>query len=210
MCIRDRPEGLTLVSMSGDDYTCVDVTCTSTVQLAAGATGEPIKVVAEINHKAYGKVHNVAYVAPAEGDIPETNPLDVPGPDTNTSETGTDNDAQAVLDLEPPAISLNKIAHLDDFNGNGYADAGETIHYTFKVTNIGGVRLAPVTISDDMLGLDDADCVDSLDVGESAICSTTGSYTVTSDDVEHRRSIDNTATTVSYTHLDVYKRQLRR
>ena len=192
------PEGLTLVSMSGDDYTCVDVTCTSTVQLAAGATGEPIKVVAEINHKAYGKVHNVAYVAPAEGDIPETNPLDVPGPDTNTSETGTDNDAQAVLDLEPPAISLDKIAHLDDFNGNGYADAGETIRYTFKVTNIGGVRLAPVTISDDMLGLDDADCVDSLDVGESAICSTTGSYTVTSDDVKHRRSIDNTATTTGH------------
>ena len=65
---------------------------------------------------------------------------------------------------------MDKIAHLDDFNGNGYADAGETIRYTFKVTNIGGVRLAPVTISDDMLGLDDADCVDSLSVGESAIC----------------------------------------
>jgi fimbrial isopeptide formation D2 family protein/uncharacterized repeat protein (TIGR01451 family)/LPXTG-motif cell wall-anchored protein len=192
------PEGLTLVSMSGDDYTCVDVTCTSTVQLAAGATGEPIKVVAEINHKAYGKVHNVAYVAPAPGEIPETNPLDVPGTDTNTSETGTDNDAQDELGLEPPAISLDKIAHLDDFNGNGYADAGETIRYTFKVTNIGGVRLAPVTISDDMLGLDDADCVDSLSVGESAICSTTGSYTVTSDDVEHRRSIDNTATTTGH------------
>ena len=59
-------------------------------------------------------------------------------------------------------------------------------------------RLAPVTISDDMLGLDDADCVDSLSVGESAICSTTGSYTVTSDDVEHRRSIDNTATTTGH------------
>ena len=192
------PEGLTLVSMSGDDYTCVDVTCTSTVQLAAGATGEPIKVVATINDKAYGKVHNVAYVAPAPGEIPETNPLDVPGTDTNTSETGTDNDAQDELGLEPPAISLDKIAHLDDFNGNGYADAGETIRYTFKVTNIGGVRLAPVTISDDMLGLDDADCVDSLSVGESAICSTTGSYTVTSDDVEHRRSIDNTATTTGH------------
>lgn len=192
------PEGLTLVSMSGDGYTCVDVTCTSTVQLAAGATGEPIKVVAEINHKAYGKVHNVAYVAPAPGEIPETNPLDVPDTDTNTSETGTDNDAQAMLGLEPPAISLDKIAHLDDFNGNGYADAGETIRYTFKVTNVGGVRLAPVTISDDMLGLNDADCVDSLDVGESAICSTTGSYTVTSDDVKHRRSIDNTATTTGH------------
>ena len=55
-----------------------------------------------------------------------------------------------------------------------------------------------MTISDDMLGLDDADCVDSLSVGESAICSTTGSYTVTSDDVEHRRSIDNTATTTGH------------
>jgi len=201
------PEGLTLVSMTGDNYTCVDVTCTSTVQLAAGATGEPIRVVATINDKAYGKVHNVAYVAPAPGEIPETNPLDVPDTNTNTSKTSTDNDAQAELCLEPPAISLNKIAHLDDFNGNGYADAGETIHYIFKVTNIGGVRLAPVTISDEMLGLDDADCVDSLGVGETATCSTKGSYTVTSDDVESRRSIHNTATTtgrVPGTHDKVY------
>ena len=194
------PEGLTLVSMSGDNYDCSGVTCTSKVQLAAGAAGAPIKVVAKINDKAYSKLHNVAYVSPSTNpdEVPETNPLDVPNTDTNTSETGTDNDAQAELRLEPPAISLNKIAHLDDFNGNGYADAGETIRYTFKVTNIGGVRLAPVTISDDMLGLDDADCVDSLSVGESAICSTTGSYTVTSDDVEHRRSIDNTATTTGH------------
>ena len=201
------PEGLTLVSMTGDNYTCVDVTCTSTVQLAAGATGEPIRVVATINDKAYGKVHNVAYVAPAPGEIPETNPLDVPDTNTNTSKTSTDNDAQAELCLEPPAISLDKIAHLDDFNGNGYADAGETIHYIFKVTNIGGVRLAPVTISDEMLGLDDADCVDSLGVGETATCSTKGSYTVTSDDVESRRSIHNTATTtgrVPGTHDKVY------
>lgn len=51
---------------------------------------------------------------------------------------------------------------------------------------------------DDMLGLDDADCVDRS-VGESAICSTTGSYTASRPTmVEHRRSIDNTATTTGH------------
>ena len=192
------PEGLTLKSMTGNGYTCVDVTCTASGQLAAGATGEPITVTATINEKAYRMVHNVAYVAPAQGEIPETNLLVVPTTSTDTSATGTDNDAQAELKIEPPAIKLDKIADLHDFNHNGYADAGETIHYTFVVTNTGGVKLAPVTISDDMLGLDDAACVDSLAVGETAHCSTTGSYEVTSEDVEHHASIDNTATTTGH------------
>ncbi len=96
------PEGLTLVSMSGDGYTCTGATCTSASQLATGATGSPIKVVAKIDAEAHGWLHNVAYVAPAPGDIPETNPLVIPTTGTDTSKTSTDNDAQAGLRVEEP------------------------------------------------------------------------------------------------------------
>ena len=189
------PEGLTLVSMEGgDDYTCVDDTCVSKVQLAVGDEGAEILVTATINDKALGLVHNVAFISPSEDEVVETNPLVVPTTDTDTEATETDNDAQDVLELLPPAIELTKLATLSDFNNNGRADAGETIVYSFVVTNTGGVRLAPVTISDAKLGLTGAPCVDSLAVAEEATCSTTKSYTVTDADVAAKTDIANTAT----------------
>lgn len=88
--------------MSSDDYTCVDVTCTSTVQLGrvppASDHGRPRSI-------AYGKVSTWP-TWPRLREIPETNLLDVPAT-TPTPGDGTDNDAQDELGLEPPAISVD-------------------------------------------------------------------------------------------------------
>ena len=50
-----------------------------------------------------------------------------------------------------PALTIDKIATLQDGNGNGTADAGEQIAYTFAVTNTGNVTLADVTVQDERI-----------------------------------------------------------
>lgn len=59
-----------------------------------------------------------------------------------------------LIDGPPPAagIDLDKRASLVDTNGNGFADAGEQIVYSFFVTNTGNVTLFDVTIDDARLG----------------------------------------------------------
>ena len=100
------PVGMTLVSISGDGYTCdTSMVCTSSVALAADATGTPITVVAQImEDEQPGTLKNVAYVSPAKGDVPETNPLVIPTLATDTSTSVTDNDAQAVIDVLAPQV----------------------------------------------------------------------------------------------------------
>ena len=100
------PVGMTLVSISGDGYTCdTSLICTSSKALAAGATGTPITVVAQIlQDEQPGTLKNVAYVSPAKGDVPETNPLVIPTLATDTSTSVTDNDAQAAIDVLAPQV----------------------------------------------------------------------------------------------------------
>jgi len=100
------PVGMTLVSISGDGYTCdTSLICTSSHALAADATGTLITVVAQIlEDEQPGTLKNVAYVSPAKGDVPETNPLVIPTLATDTSTSVTDNDAQAVIDVLAPQV----------------------------------------------------------------------------------------------------------
>ncbi len=89
------PAGLSLVSMSGAGYSCMDLTCTAEAGLAAGADAPMITVTATINAGVTTTLHNVAYVSPGPFEVPETNPLVVPSTTTDTSSTPTNNDAQA-------------------------------------------------------------------------------------------------------------------
>lgn len=95
------PEGMSLVSMTGTGYVCTGNSCVANDPLAAGASGAPITVTAKVDSAFVGTLVNVAYVAPSANDIPETNPLVVPTPQTratpatNTATSSTDNDAEA-------------------------------------------------------------------------------------------------------------------
>ena len=52
-----------------------------------------------------------------------------------------------------PSITLDKSAGpVVDVNGNGRVDAGDTIDYTFLVTNTGAVTLTPVSVDDPTVG----------------------------------------------------------
>ncbi len=121
------PAGLEIVSMSGTGYTCDIATaptapvCTAGSGLAAGATGAPITVVTKVAAGWAGSsFHNVAYVAPAAGDVVETNVLVVPTTTTDTAGTATDNDAQASINV----VSVGDFVWVDA-NRDGLQETGE-------------------------------------------------------------------------------------
>jgi uncharacterized repeat protein (TIGR01451 family) len=79
-----------------------------------------------------------------------------------------------------------------DVNGNGIADAGDTIQYTFDVTNTGDVTVTGITVDDPLVGA--VTCPQaSLEPGAGQLCAADDVYVITPDDVAGG-SVDNTAT----------------
>ncbi|MDQ3788513.1 MAG: CshA/CshB family fibrillar adhesin-related protein, partial [Actinomycetota bacterium] len=90
-----------------------------------------------------------------------------------------------------PAVLLTKDAGpLTDVDGNG-PDAGDTVTFTFTVTNSGNVPLDPVVVDDPTVG--PVTCPDGpLAPGASVVCDPV-TYPVTQDDVD-AGTLANTAT----------------
>ncbi|MFT4188872.1 MAG: GEVED domain-containing protein [Aeromicrobium sp.] len=92
-----------------------------------------------------------------------------------------------------PGLSIEKSADLDDENGNGLADEGETIDYSFLVVNTGNVTMSDIVVEDTKVtGLDPQNFY--LLPGEE-VTVTADPYVVTGADVQ-RGSVDNVATAV--------------
>ena len=70
-----------------------------------------------------------------------------------------------------PAVDIVKHATAIDVGGDGLMGVGDEIVYSFTVTNIGNMTLAPVTVTDPMLGLTDFECATSLAPGASVTCA---------------------------------------
>src|SRR5690606_1646784 len=85
-------------------------------------------------------------------------------------------------------IALLKTAVLNDEDGNGCTNVGETITYTFTVTNQGNISINAVGISDPLLSgiltnaIGDTDSDSQLDVNETWIY--TADYTITQADID--------------------------
>ncbi|MET3598715.1 DUF7507 domain-containing protein [Martelella mangrovi] len=123
-------------------------------------------------------------------------------PETNTETDISNNSATDVDQQALPEIALDKTGALDDANGNGFADAGETIAYSFLVENTGNVTLTDVTVDDPRL----ADAGVSLDQVPQTLApgdsfTFTATYTVTQADVD-AGVVDNTATSVGTDPFD--------
>ncbi|MBB1482898.1 DUF11 domain-containing protein [Tessaracoccus sp. MC1865] len=76
----------------------------------------------------------------------------------------TDTDDETVPGDQNPAISLVKTADREE-----YAEVGEIITYTLLATNTGNVTLTNVVIDDEVLGVEDALCAESLAPGEECV-----------------------------------------
>lgn len=132
-----------------------------------------------------------------------------PIPDTVTTDVDntpdpTDDPTVVVVKPRPSVVLVKSVLDVVDANEDGLNDAGDVVTFGFTVTNTGNVVLAPVVISDPKLGIVDAPCVDSLAVGATSACSTTGTYVLTADDVAvggTENTATATATPPTSTHL---------
>ena len=186
---------VTLTSVAVVDPRLVSaVTCAATT-LARGAsttcTPAAAYLVTAVDVVAGLPIVNTATAtgtAPDHSTVSDTDSVDTPtqqpGGDTTVTTTTTDT----------PSISLVKLATLGDTNHNHASDAGETISYSFVVTNTGNVALSDVAVADLMPGVSAVTCPSTtLAVGATVTC-TAAAYTVTDANVAHGRNIVNEAT----------------
>ncbi|WP_166638477.1 gliding motility-associated C-terminal domain-containing protein, partial [Flavobacterium sp. 245] len=95
------------------------------------------------------------------------------------------NCASATLNVfvEVPNIAIIKTAVFNDENGNGFANAGETITYKFKVTNTGNVPLTKIVVKDPLPGVVVSGSAIDLAVGEANENNFTAQYKITQSDI---------------------------
>jgi uncharacterized repeat protein (TIGR01451 family) len=108
--------------------------------------------------------------------------------------TVTDPDAYT-CEITNSAVGLALVKQASapvDVNGDGLTDTGDTIAYTFTVTNTGGTTMDEISVTDAKIGSVTCPQI-SLAAGESVTCTADAVYTVTDADVT-AGSVDNSAT----------------
>lgn len=117
---------------------------------------------------------------------------------TAAEEVCIEGDDQSVCDDEEitevagdPAFDFVKSSTIEDTNGNGYlGDEGDTILYTFTVTNTGDLPITTAKLTDNLLGVSDLECITNppLEPGASTTCPDPGdgkfSHVITAADVD--------------------------
>ena len=132
----------------------------------------------------------------AAGNISNTATVQLAATDTTVAEPATGNNSATVSTTVQgtPAMSVTKTASLNDANGNGKADVGETILYSITAVNSGSIVLTGLTVSDPKAGGTALACTPTtINPGASANCGSF-TYTVTQADVDAGVPIHNVAT----------------
>gem|GEM_PF-2759915 len=108
-------------------------------------------------------------IATASGNDPNSDPV-------------TDEAEDSVSLPQNPTIALVKTGSLND-GGDGIADVGDTIDYTFTVTNTGNVTLYNVDVTDPLVTVSGA----AISLAPDEVDSTTfsGSYILTQTDIDN-------------------------
>jgi uncharacterized repeat protein (TIGR01451 family) len=112
-----------------------------------------------------------------------TNVARATGKDQQGDPAQDDDDDQQLLP-QKPAIELLKTGTWND-DGDGLAEAGETITYAFSVENKGNVTLYDVDVADLVGGVTVVGGPTTLDVGETDTTTFTGSYVLTQADIDN-------------------------
>jgi uncharacterized repeat protein (TIGR01451 family) len=173
------PDGLTVATPAGASTTCPSGVVT------APAGSDTVDVTGNLSAGMTSCTVSVDVTADDPGTY--TN-----GP-SNVDETGLNPPGSTSVTFSAPDVEIVKHAGDPvDVNGNGIADAGDTIAYTFTVTNSGDVTLDDIAVDDPMIGA--VTCPQSsLAPGEDELCTADAVYTITTAD-ETSGSVDNSAT----------------
>ncbi len=140
-----------------------------------------------------GQVNNLAT---ATGKDPKGNPV------TDTSENGnpvdpnhpappTCTDCTVTPVPQTGSIRLTKTGSFKDTNGDGKAQVGETVTYTFKVENTGNVTISDIKITDPKVSVSGGPI--ALAPGASDATTFTATYTLTQADLDAGQ-VNNLAT----------------
>ena len=174
---------LTGVTVSDSRLGLQDVPCVATLAVGASATCTVTP-----------RTTTVSSADIATGRVDETATATAKPPVGYEPVSSTAAASIATVGATPDIALLMAVADSGDPDAVGAL--GETLTYTFTVTNNGNVALTGVTITDTRLGLEDAPCVASLAAGATATCTITaaqGSTTVTAADLD-RGKVVNTGT----------------
>lgn len=174
-----NPGNVTIDGLSISDpllnATGVSVTCAAT----SIAPGDTVTCAADkgfVVTSAQVAAGQVVNVATAVGQSPTADPVTSPSSTTSTPTT-----------MPEPALDVAKHAGTPvDRNSSGITDAGDTIAYSFTVTNTGNVPIANVAVTDAKLagaGIGVSCALDTLAPGASTECTADREYVVTADDV---------------------------
>ncbi|MNQ28745.1 hypothetical protein D3C85_420400 [compost metagenome] len=86
------------------------------------------------------------------------------------------------ISVSQPGITLVKQGVFSDTNGDGYAQPGELIRYSFRITNTGTIDLTNVTVTDPKATIVGTP-IATLAVGQLNTTNYTGTYIVTQADI---------------------------
>ncbi|TFB16420.1 DUF11 domain-containing protein, partial [Microbacterium sp. 3H14] len=153
-----------------DDPLIADVSCPSTVLGPAGGadssmvcTGSYTVTAADAQQTSF--VNTATVVA-----------------QNSVGEQVTDESSATVeITIAHASLALTKIAVLNEGNGNGLAEPGETVTYSFAVTNTGTVTVTDPVVDDPLVG--SVTCPVSIAPGETVTCTADADYTVTEADI---------------------------
>jgi hypothetical protein len=117
------------------------------------------------------------------------------GPPSTTVTVNVGDAVACVITNTAKPIGITVVKHAgapDDVNGTGITDAGDTIPYTFTVTNTGQLVLHGVVVTDSKAGAVTCPPGD-LEAGDSEECAADAAYVITAAD-QGAGSADNSAT----------------
>ena len=112
------------------------------------------------------------------------------GTDSDPNGDGNPDDPTTITIPQTPALTIVKTGVLND-GGDGTADVGDVINYTFRVENTGNVSVSGITVSDLMAPVSGGPL--TLVPGAVDTSSFTASYTLLQSDIDNG-SVSNTAT----------------
>jgi len=130
-----------------------------------------------------GDVENQAFVEAVD-------PQELPIGDFSGTSINND-DPTLVAMCQTAGIALEKLGAFDDNNGDGNAQVGETISYSFNVTNTGSVTLFNIIVTDPLVAINGAPI--SLAPGETNSTAFTAVYSITQQDITNQQ-VTNQAT----------------